>query len=353
MDTPVDASTPQAETVTLENTPDVSLNDHAAEFPAPKRTIPSAAPVHDDGSRDESGRFKPQKRAVTQRAGADDVNEINALTKDYHDNLTGLDLGVTQKDGESNRVFELRKRAALAKAYKEAKSSAAAPSTRQSSPAVQVRAQPSVPNGADSGHLELPADFPKPPTERDFPDVFELLKATARWETKAEMKREQMARDRQGAIERRHTGLQTKFEEARKTYQDFDSTIGVPQSPIPQGSLIDEWVWEHPKGAHIAYHFFKHPDEIGGILQLPPLQQVEALSLLTQRLTAQQTDEPRPQAALPTRSAAAPIDKPAPPPPNLVRSGPTRGGDEPPADGASLASHESYYYGSKRKPVRR
>ena len=74
------------------------------------------------------------------------------------------------------------------------------------------------------------------------------------------------------------------------------------------------------------------------MLALPLLDQVEALTLLSQRLSGS------PQTAVVTGAAPRPQIQPVSRPPTPVRTGPMRGSDDPPdPESVDLSEHRRFY----------
>ena len=86
-----------------------SLADHEATYSPDAQREPAA----DDDTRDDTGRFKPRHRAASQRADADDVPLISEHTRRIKDAEAKLGADIARKDGESERVYNLRRRAEL------------------------------------------------------------------------------------------------------------------------------------------------------------------------------------------------------------------------------------------------
>jgi len=338
--------------------PASSFADHEASFsnrpklvdarqPAESPTTP-AVPTPDGGGeaaageRDQKGRY----RAQSQRATVDDVPTISALTKEYHDALTEAGFTVEKKPGESDRVHGVRVRAELAKALRDLKRTPAAPAVlpSPSGPLPSFR-----PNGGDSGANELPGDFPAKPKPEDFNDYTDYVENLAEWKANAAYYRNERQREQRTQAQAFATSVQSRYAAAKDRYPDFEAVVLNPQtnSPIPRGSVIERFTFKHATGPDVVYHFFKHPDEVAAIHALPDADdQIATLSLLGQRLTS--TSNTREQ-AVPTRSAAAPVTTPIVKPPNLVRTGVVKAGDEPPGDDASFAEHEKFFGTSKRR----
>src|SRR5881394_426600 len=322
-------SVPTAPLPATDTTPEdnLSLSDHEARYgesrqetqaeaetrpvETPEPATADAAEATDDaGPRDEKGRFLPKKRhrAESAIAGPEDVPRIQQLTA----------------------------RLRAAEAERDALKAQTASVPRDT--AAQAPAQPAAPT-------------PKP-TPDQFTDYGEFIEALTDWKTDqkltaAEQRRAQAAQQAQAEQEARR--IETSFNErkaaARQKYPDFDAVAINAPTRIPIGSLIDAWVMEHPTGADVLYHLQKHPDDLDALLAQPVLEQAESLALLAQRFNGHGRT-----AAAATGSAPASSSSPVPKPPNPVRTGPLRSGDEPPdEEAASLADHEKWYASRARR----
>ncbi len=130
---------------------------------------------------------------------------------------------------------------------------------------------------------------------------------------------------------------------AKARYEDFEQVALLSPTSIPQGSLIDAWILEHKAGADVLYSLQKDPAELRRILALPLFEQVDALSLIGQRLS-----QPR-AAAVSTGAAPTPRPQPAPRPVTPVRTSAQTADDEPPdPEKASLKDFERYYHKDRR-----
>lgn len=348
------------ETLAAESAPveaEQSLADHEAQFSnhpridsarqSPDESVVAQEPnsaqstVTDAGERDASGRFK--QRTKSQRADAGDVDRISTLTREYHEAVTAAGLDLQQEPGESPRVFELRKRVEIAKALAATKKSPT-PSAPNAVPVPRV-ASPSVPNGGVSG-IPLPQGFPAEPQESAYQNYTDYIRAVSRWEAEAMNVRLRIADEQQRDSQSFADGVRTRFTDAQSRYPDFKATVlDAATSPIPHNSTIELFTLKHAFGPDVVYYLFKHPDEVAAIHALPDRDdQIATLTLLGQRLTAKPS-----AAAASTRSPAAPIATPVVKPPNLVRSGTIRSGDEPLSDDASLADHERVFPTKRRR----
>lgn len=319
-----------------------SLADHEAQFHQPE-----TAPVDEDARvRDDQGRFvKPDRhRAKSQQATPADVETIAQLTRRIKDAEAAAGADIVQQAGESNRVFELRRRAELAERRRAV--AAVPPPTAPPAPPVAVR--PPVPPVAEP---PAPA-IPKKPIAADYPvyeDFIEALgawTADRRWEAN-EATRQQQAREAQqrADTQRLAASWATRVEAAKAKYPDFQAKALDAPTRIPAGSAIDLFILEDDEsGADVLYHLQTHPDALTALLDKTPLQQLKALTLLSQRLIS-----PPRETAGTTGAASAPVAPPVPRPPTPVRTGPMRPADEPPdPETSSLADHERFFPQKRR-----
>ncbi len=159
----------------------VTLAEHREQFPGKRSrntplpteaaTPPAATPKH---------------RAKSHKAGADDVDEINRLTKELRDTESAI--AIERKPGESQRVFDLRRRTEIAKrASQPAPPPAPSPAPSAGTPTARPAAEappPAVPR-------ELIPAFPEPePLLAQFAEAADpyaaLLRATVAWDRRKE-----------------------------------------------------------------------------------------------------------------------------------------------------------------------
>lgn len=209
--------------------------------------------------------------------------------------------------------------------------------------------------------IRQPAASPSPlandpePDPAKYDDYSKYVSDNARWHARQEVRQwqaQQAEAERQRATESERQRLtqswETKKLAARQKYADFDAVALEVETPIRPGSLIDAWIVDpdNETGADLLYFLQQHPDEVARIDHLPTLKQAEALALLSQRFTG---TNGRSRAA-DTGSAPASGSTPPPKPPNPVRTGPVRAGDDPPdPDKSSLADHEKWWAPRSRR----
>lgn len=305
-----------------------SLADHEAAFIAPPQPEGDEPPA--------------RHRATSQRAKPDDVAAIAAQTKRLREAEAAIE--IAREDGESDRVYNLRRRAVIAERARTPAPAVA--TTTAARPAAPVVATPVVavsarPDPGDAKYIYGTAD---PQFLLDLTQ-WQIDTAMAARDTKQadEAKRSAAAAEWKGIVEAFQSQIAVSM--ADPEMPDFKAIALDRDTPIPQGSLVDLWIWRKPaRGQKVLYYLHQpaHAQELTTLLQQDAETQLETLTLLGQRLSTPRT----PDAS--TGSPAAPVRSPGPRPPNPVRTGPMRTTDEPPGDGASLAEHERAFSRPRR-----
>lgn len=138
--------------------------------------------------------------------------------------------------------------------------------------------------------------------------------------------RQVLARERAEAERAENAkAFQSRLEETRKKYADFDEAM---DKPFFQSPAIAEAITTMTEGLDLAYHFANHPEDAERIGKLPAPRQMYELGVLASKLSAPaQTASP----AAPTK----PKVPSAPPPPTVLTGRNTGPADE---SAAALAS---------------
>lgn len=296
-----------------------------------------------DRERDEkTGQFT-KHRAKSQRAGVDDVEKINAYTKRIREAEESLGIKVEKQPGESERVYQLRRRAELLEAKREAAR-------------IEARPEPKpIPKAPE------PFNEPKPKYE-DFADEEDQyaawMLATAAWDRKREaadgaikshetQRNEAIAaRNKQRdewfqARESEHLDRMARYHEAHPEAQAIlDEAGDVQLTPALYSAIMTA-----ENSPELLILVAQNEDLRDDLTILTDGKSVtkDLVALVQRRLNRGLT-------AGVTGSAPAPA-KPVPAvprPPNPVRTGPMTAADTPPGDEDSLAAHEKFY-GSKRR----
>lgn len=321
-----------------------SLADYEAAIhqPAVDGTAPAAEPaVEDETDEPAAEPDKPavRHRAQSQQAKADDIVSIAALAKRVAEVEEREGKDITQKDGESNRVFKLRRRAELAE--------------RREQAAKAPKPAPHVPRDTPRPVEPKPSDrLPRPQASEigtKYADYDEFTVALAKhaadeqWESReSERVKQNRQAEAHAESQRIQTAWNAKTAAAKAKYPDFQAVALEAPTKILAGSVPDLFILEHKAGADVLYHLQQHGDELDALLTKPALEQIEVLSLLAQRLTTT-------TAADSTGAAPRANSQPAPKPPTPVRGGPSRPADEPPtADDTPLSEHEKAFHKARR-----
>jgi hypothetical protein len=300
---------------------DATLSQHETDFPVTSRRAPPVEPPNEG----EPAEKPKRHRAASAEASPRDVPRINELTR------------------------KLREAEAERDALK------AAPRVADSPPRSPAPAAPPPP-------APRPAAATGRPTLQTFLDktadyttaVEEYTDALTDWK-RGEWDRQQAETQKAQRLERDNQRVlaswKTRVDAAMAEYPDFKAVALEAPTTIVPGSMIDAWILKSPVGAKLLYALQKDPAELQRIQtlrdedgEIDAVAQAEALSLLSQRLTASSRVP-----AVATGAVATPPKVSAPRPPTPVRTGPMHTDDAPPGDEASLAEHEAYYTSHRRR----
>ena len=133
--------------------------------------------------------------------------------------------------------------------------------------------------------------------------------------------------------------------EFMKTHPDFQEKLNAA-GDLKLPPVLTETLITADNGPELVYHLATHPDLLDEIallaVNLPVNEQ--SIALLHRRLTKSTAQAGN------TGSVAGTLKSLTPPrPPNPVRTGPIKTGDEPPGDDSSLADHERAYGQTRRR----
>lgn len=316
---------------------DGSLSDHEAAH--------GAAVADPDTDRDEQGKFTPKRRrADSQRADADDVPVINELTKRIKtfEETHGKD--ITRKPGESERVYNLRRRAEVVERLASQPKPQAA-----TAPAPQPHARQSQPIAQSFPAYEAFIAMPgyEQATYEDYSDA----RADWRFAIRREQERQQDAQEREQRTQvDRASDHGKRVSAAKQAYTDWDTVVS---HDVPISRVIEQAVLASAKSADIQYYLGQHRDELAQLVsesQDYSPSAVQAMRRYLDTLVAPQRSSPSSlPAAGPTGAALKLATPPAPRPPTPVRTGAVTSADDPPGDDSqSLAAHEKFYARARR-----
>lgn len=343
---------------TAPNTADesTSLSDHEQSFhapPSPRVKAGEAVPGADDDDapapaadgRDDKGRWK----ARSQRATPADVETINQLTKELREIEDELGVKIERKQGESDRVYNLRKRVELAKI---AKGQAKQP---------EKAAAPVLPPAPTR---EAPKPFEeKEPQYDDFasePDQYlaytralaaydrrkdEAARESKSYETEnfAAIKARNEAREKWfGEREHEHyTRLEAYVKANPHAQAIIDQAGDVKLTPAMYAAIIT--ADNSPELLVRVAQDVNLRDDLIDLTEGKPLNR-DLVERVQRRLN-------RGSQSVKTGADAPPPPKPIPAvprPPTPVRTGPMKTGETLPDDDSSLSAHESAFHRRRR-----
>lgn len=289
--------------------PPTPVASPAVQTPEPE---PEPEPDGDDNaeSRESNGRFRGRHRARSQQASAEDVPRIRELTA------------------------KLRTAEAERDALKQARTAPIEPVT-----------QPVTPRPDASQPPKAQFDKPKPTLDdmvaAGHEDAYEaLIEARADWrDEKREWEQRHTESSRAEQQEQARLTQQIAAHSARVTafsesHPDFNAVLDAIPKDEKLTPIMERAIFEHDKGPEMVYHLATHPelrDEFF-LLTLDKTLTPEAVASMQRRLLQRMQ-------VVSTGSTAPPDRFIAPRPPNPVRTGPLKLGDEPPSDTESLDEH--------------
>jgi hypothetical protein len=339
-----------------------SLADHEATYSPDAQREPAA----DDDARDDTGRFKPRHRAASQRADADDVPLISEHTRRIKDVEAKLGADIARKDGESERVYNLRRRAEL---LERLATPPAAPKT-EPPPKAEPRTPPPAPRPAAAA---LPETFPtweewataNPAVIEKDPDkawyVYQQAYSDWHYDRRRASERATEARE---ADERAYTTAVASYQEKTKafvaTHPDFDTVVAgnsvslaMVRATLDVGPESAYWLATHPEDRDaLTEETLVDPKDPAFPSVVAGIRRYLRSVVASEQRSVSTSSSPSPStrtAAAPTGSALALAPPPAPRPPNPVRTGSIAAPDTPPPDDdMSIASHEKHYSPRRR-----
>lgn len=334
----------EIETVEVQPLPEAaSLSEHRAEFPGP---VGRGQPPPSEE--------KPRHRAKSQTAGPDDVKQIAELTKRAR--AAEEAIPIERKAGESERVYQLRRRAEIAE------------SRRDAAPVVEKQPEPAVVAVPPVRQAAAVSDFTeKEPTIEQFHDqpdpysahmralvaydarkaAFESQQTTTR--TSAEDARNQWVKETQDANTTRilaHFSAHPDDKAAYDAHTKLPVADQITLTPVMRVALET-----HGQGPQFMLELIRHPEFADEQALLTNGQYAfdsegrlnPAVAILQRRLLA------RVQAV--KTGAAVPQPRKvvvAPRPPTPVRTVPQTPSEKPPSgESSSLRDHRTAYPGRR------
>lgn len=320
---------------------ELSIAEHEAQFgPASKVEQPASdAPAE-----------KPRHRAQSQRARASDVEDISSWTKRLREAEDAIP--IERKDGESDRVYQLRRRAEIAELAKTYKTQ---PPARE-----QVAAPKSDPVPARAVPQPVPAGTAKPTWSAfeakigtqytswgDAQDAYVDARDDWRDGEQQRLTAARASEQAQEAAAKRDREVVAKHQERMASAAEQRADFRAVTDPIMNRMLPNpllKAIATHDKGPDFVYALASDPDFLDDLFVLSHGKSGdddEFVATLQRRLLK------RVQAGTTGSAAPALPQRTAPRPPNPVRTGPLKSTDDLPDDDHSIAEHQRHW-GRKR-----
>lgn len=324
-------------------TEEESLAAHRASF-SPEARRAEAEPPDVPSDAVEDHRPVERHRAKSQRATANDYQDIAALTKELR-TVEGKLVKLKPDSGaESPRVLALRRQI---KGLRSEIAEAQPPSTPVTPAVVRSNAEPLAASTATFSETE--------PVLGQFENEADPYAAWQRALARYDRRKDAWDSDRAAATvrEREHTAAQTAAVEAehraygsrleafRKTHPDFQEKLSAVEDRQLPPALIASIV-KDDNGPAILYALLSDPVFLDEMHLLSDGKAVTetSVALLRRRLNAQLT---RTTAAVTGSASTMTPSSWTSRPPNPVRTSPLTTGDDPPGDGHSLADHRKHF----------
>ena len=325
------------ETPVVEAPPEpVSIADHGKQFSPAAQAAAEAKPAEpkaddlkpvrpvDQQRRTDAGQFSEGRQRLKAKDAVERINQLTGRAKTAEERLAAA-------EAELGRLRSER------------------------APAAQVAAAERKVEQAEA--RTAPAGDPEP--QEDDPkyggDYAKYLRDVTRWETRQAMREQESAAAARAETDRRQTAerqtiktFAERLTAARDRYEDFEDTLrwdapwlAPSGKPHPGYEALHDFILTDETGADVLQFLRSHPDDVDAIMQVPPLQQVKRLSLLSQRFASSPSEAGATGAA--TRRTTTVVLPHRPPTP--VRTEAQRAGDTPPpTDGSlSIAEHKKAF----------
>lgn len=269
----------------------------------------------------DSPKQRARHRAASQQAGPQDVPRIQELTRKL-------------REAERERDEWKAKHAPRPEPPQARAAGGAVPSPTVP-PAVFSESEPTL---DDFAQAEDPyAAYVRALARYDRnKEAFDAKQAEAQSREKQTREQDEQARQQAFAA---HLEREKQFVATHPDYREaIEKVSGDDGPPIPP--LLGEAVIRSDKSADLMYYLATHPEVLDQFVldTLDKPVTPQAVAILQRRLLTQTRTQ-----AVTTGSAAATAPSLAPRPPNPVRTGPLKTGDEPYTDDISLEEHEKRF----------
>lgn len=325
---PTPVETEQAE-------PAQSISDHAAQFgPGANAedgddTKADRLPHRSDTQKRQQGKFAEGHRRTPRNDWQAKVDQLTGRVKETEGRATAAEQRLAEANAELARL----------------KSSGASPQAVHRQEQRVERAEAKAEHQAPS----VASTFTEPEPAEDDPkfagDYGKYLRAAAAWEGRKAYHDARTAEGQRAAQSESDKAWKARQDATTAKYPNFAEVADRVIAKIPEKSTLERWVYSHKLGDDVLYYFDSHPQELDAILRLTtPLEQIEAVTLLAHQQFGASSKGSGPAAST-TSAAERTTWKPAPSPPNVVRTEAQRATDSPPPlDGSlSMAEHRRHF----------
>ena len=319
----------------------VSIADHAKQFSKEAQaeqaeTGDDLKPIRpvDQQKRSQDGTFAEGSRRMQKKEALKRINDLTGRAKTAEERFAGAEERLARAEAE---LAQLRRQGGSPQQVAKAEQK-----VERADTAAQPRRVPPPPSDPE-------------PNESDPKfgnDYGRFLAEHARWSARDEFRQLQVQQRRQ-AQQRQvqqsyHQTLKTwndRVEAAKGRYQDFESVAFNRPTRIPEGSPVDVWITEHKAGADVLYYLQSNPQEQDEILRLSVVDQIDRLSLLSQRFSSSPSGQAVATGAAPGRQSIVMPPKP----PTPVRTEAQRASETPPPmDGSLSIAEHARTFGKRR-----
>ena len=173
------------------------------------------------------------------------------------------------------------------------------------------------------------------PKLEDFTSYEDWIRASARWEARAELRAAQLAREQEeekASIKEVFDAHNERIAQGRAKYEDYDEVVGSANTPWKENNNADMAasqafqiaLFETDNGEEILYYLGQNHDEMDKFAGLSPAKVAMRVGILSERLAAQQEKDEEPEEKAEDRQEEQPAAKKKPIPMKPVGTGATR-----------------------------
>jgi hypothetical protein len=320
-----------------------SLADHREQFPSEKRSTRAVEAARQAVQAEQAPAVveKKRNRARSQDASPDELKQISALGREAREieEAVSESLGLKAREGESPRLFELRRRKEIAEAVKTLKAApVVAEVPRASTSILSTTSDAKEPDASDGEKYPYGVADPKYLKDLTAFTVSETIRSEETKRQTAQLEKDQA--DGRKAFAARWTA-------AKAEIPDFEAIASKPV-PWEKGSPIDLWIWSRNYGPKLLWYLNSpaHQAETREIMALPVEDQLERLVAIGNGL------QKTPAGVNGNNRSVEPatVVTPSPRLPTPVKTGPmTRSSEPPDPSKMSLRQFRETYHANTRR----